>query len=165
MRPTQMELAKRVKWAMMFIVLVAMILIRPFGNLVLSLLFGAFIVAFPFWLEKFVRTKAIPYIDSLNRSETRYNEDFPVELRVTIWAFVGVVIGAFWTILVPLIFVLPLWVNWIARNIFSFERFSWGYWHWGWLVTFLLQYAVGFIAGWFNNEYDSFEDRFEYPNE
>lgn len=163
MRPTQMELEKRAKWAMILITLVAMILIRNFGNLVLTVFFGVFIVAFPFWLEKFIRTKAIPYLDSLNRSETKYREDFPIDLRITIWAFVGVIVAAFWTVLVPGVFVLPLWISWIARGWFGFERLGWGHWQWGWMVAFLFQYLIGFVVGWFKNEYDSFEDRFEYP--
>lgn len=163
MRPTQMQLEKRAKWAMFVITLIAMVLLRNFGNLVLTVFFGLFIVAFPFWLEKFIRTKAIPYLDSLNRSETKYREDFPTELRVTIWVFVGVIAAAFWTVLVPAIFVLPLWISWVARSWFGFERLGWGHWQWGWMVAFLLQYIINFIAGWFQNEYDSFEDRFEYP--
>ena len=163
MRPTQMELEKRLKRAMVVIVLVAMVFLRDFGNLMLTVFFGLFIVVFPFWLEKIVRTKAIPYLDSFNRSETKYREDFPTELRITIWAFTAVITAAFWSVLIPAIFVLPLWISWIARSWFGFERLGWGNWQWGWMVAFLLQYIVSFIAGWFQNEYDSFEDRFEYP--
>ena len=165
MRMTQMELEKRTKWILALIALVTMVLIWDFGNLVLTVALVLFIVVFPFWWEKCVRTKLIPYVDSLNKSETRYREDFPTELKVTIWLVVGVVAAAFWTVVVPLIFVLPLWVGYLARNLLGFERLYWGYWQWGWMIAFLVQYLVNFFVGWLKNEYDSFEDRFEYPNE
>lgn len=163
MRPTQMELEKRLKWVLFGLVVLTMILLWDFGNLVLTVSFGFFIIVFPVWLDTLVRTKLIPYLDTLNRSETKYREDFPIQLKVTIWLVVGVIAAAFWTVIVPFIFVLPLWIGYVARNVFGFERLSWGHWHWGWMIGFMIQYLVGFMIGWFKNEYDSFEDRFEYP--
>lgn len=164
MRPTQMELQKWIVWIMVVIGIVAMVLLRNFGNLVLTLFFGLLIVIFPFWLDSQVRFKLVPFLDSLNKTDTRYSEDFPLWFRVTVWAFIGIIMSAVWTVLVPLVLALPLWIGWLARHVFKLERLGWGYWQYGWMIAFLVQYLVDFFAGYFFNEYEtSLEDKFEYP--
>ncbi|OGD83988.1 hypothetical protein A2572_00455 [Candidatus Collierbacteria bacterium RIFOXYD1_FULL_40_9] len=164
MRPTQMELQKWIVWLMIAIGVALMIVLRSFGNLVLSIFFGLVIVILPFWLDSLVRFKFIPFLDSLNKPESRYDEDFPLWLRVAIWAFVGITSAAIWTVLVPLIFALPLWIGSISRYLFGLERLGWRYWQWGWMIAFLIQYLINFFAGYMLNNYEhSLEDRFEYP--
>ena len=165
MRPNQMQLEKRIIWAMIGIGVVLMIALRSFGNLVLTISFGLTITILPFYLDTLVRFKLIPFLDSLNIPVSRYDENFSLRFRVSLWFFVGIVSAVVWTVLVPLIFALPLWIGSIARYLFQLERLGWGNWQWGWMVAFLIQYVINFFAGFMLNEYEhSLEDRFEYPN-
>lgn len=160
----QTDLEKRIMWTMIVLGVILMIVIRSFGNLVLSIFFGLTIVFFPFWLDTLVRFKLIPYLDSLNISNSRFDEEFPIGLKVLIWAFVGVAGSALWTVIVPLVFSLPLWVGSVARNLLGWESFRFfGTWHYGWMIAFLIQYIVNFFGGSVVGEESDISDRFEYP--
>lgn len=160
----QKDLQKRLIWAMVILGVVEMILIKSFGNLVLTIFFAAVILIWPFWLDSLTRFKLIPLLDSLNVSNSKYGEDFPFWMRVTIWVFVGIAGSALWTVIVPVIFSLPLWIGRIAVDTIGWHSFRfYGSWQYGWMIAFLMQYLINFIAGWMSNDSDDFSERFDYP--
>lgn len=163
MRPTQMQLEKWIKWSMVAIGIVLMLTLRSFGNLVLTIFFGLFIIAFPFWLDSLVRFKFIPYLDSLSNDEVN-DEEFSIGFRVWIWSFIGITMSAIWTVIVPLIFMLPLWIGRIAHGLFGVESMRLGVWQYGWMIIFLLQYLIDFYVGFMlRDDEGELSDRFEYP--
>ena len=169
MKPTQESLQRAILGVMAVLVLVMMVVLRELGNLILSIAFLLVLVVWPFWNGSLVRYKLIPYLDSLNEPKDeegvrhKSTEDFPLWLRVLIWAFVGIFMSGLWTIIVPGIFSLPLWISRLAQMIGWKSLFAAdGVWQFGWFIVFLVQYLLNFFAGFATSNDTEFYERFEY---
>lgn len=167
MNLTQENLQRTILGVMIFCVLVAIFVLRNVSNIALSIFLGLVIVVLPFWLDSLVRYRVIPWLDTLNESpESRRgdSDDFPLWLRVLIWAFLGIIMASAWTFVVPFIFGLHLWLGRIALAIgwkaFALTDVAWQY---GWLIVFLVQYVVSFGVGFMTSDDNVLEDRFAYP--
>ncbi|OGD83990.1 hypothetical protein A2572_00465 [Candidatus Collierbacteria bacterium RIFOXYD1_FULL_40_9] len=149
-----------------------LLVLRPvLGDIVFSLAMVVVLVVLPFWSDSLIRFRFIPWLDSLNenKDETlkpryeRQTEDFSLWIRVTIWAFLGLLLAWIWSYAVPALFGLPLWLGRLAGAIgWKSVHASDGVWQYGWMITFVACYLVDFFAGLLFLS-SSFADRFKYP--
>ena len=158
---SQKTLEKLVLALMVLIVLIILFLVRSAGNIVFSLVLAGVVIGLPFWLGSLVRYRLTPAIDSLNSDDQL--EDFPLYLRILIWAFVGIVLSLAWSYLVPLSFGLPLFYSRIAAVIgWKSLNMADGVWQYGWSIAFLAQYVMNLLMGFFSSDDTDFNDRFDY---
>jgi hypothetical protein len=99
----------------------------------------------PFVLDVKTRFYVIPWLDSLNETDDDSNrrshdvEYFPLWFRVVIWIFIGLFGSILWSVIIPFVLSLPLWIGRIGT--------SWGLnstltadnvWQYGWFILFML---------------------------
>lgn len=136
-----------------------------FRNALFAGVLGLGLLLLPFLLDPFVRHRITPWLDSLNES-SRSTEEFPLWLKILIWAFLGIVLAFAWSHLAPFVLGLPLWLGRIAVSIgWKSLAVTDGAWQFGWTLQFLVSYLLSFIVGWFMSDFDYLDDRFEYPTD
>ena len=160
----QMTLQKNVIRVMFALLVIFMIISRNMLNLVSFIVIGSSIIALPFWLDSLIRYHFTPWIDSLNIPNGRY-DDFPLSMRVLIWAFLGFILSFLWSWIIPLLLGLPLWIGRLISYMgwHSLQMNDWR-WQYGWMIAFLVQYLVNFGAGAAAGEETDIEQRFDYPD-
>lgn len=167
---SQKKLESIILGVVVFFALLILVTRPILGDVVLSI--GLFLVLIvpPFWVDSLIRFKFIPWLDSLNENKEelaknrydRQTEDFALWIRVTIWAFLGVLLAWIWSYFVPGVFALPLWIGRLAGAIgWKSLLSSDGVWQYGWMIVFLVQYLIDFFAGLMMSS--DFKERFKYP--
>lgn len=170
---TQKTLERIVLGVILAVALVVLFFMHELLNWLVSVVLAVAILLLPFWVDTLIRFKFIPFIDSLNESgngeggRRGYYEDFPLWLRVLIWVFLGIVLTLSWSIIVPALFDLHLWLGRLAMSIgWRSIRTADGVWQWGWSVIFIGCYLVNFVAGQLISPRETdFTDRFDYPDD
>lgn len=169
MNLTQKQLQGAVLGFMAFLVLAAALVLKDVRNVVELVLFVLILVVPPFWLDTLTRMKFNPLVDSLNK-KTNQVENFPLWMRVLIWLFVAAIASFMWSLIIPWLLELPLWIGRLAMNMgWKSMSATDGKWQYAWQLIFLGQYFVNFIWGWaratMNYNADKFANRFDYPDE
>ncbi len=166
---TQQKLQYWILGFMAVVVVVGLFFLRDVRIVSLSILIALFLVLLPFRWDPFVRSLFTPFIDSINeriaakKSERITSDNFPLWMRVMIWAFMGIVMSLVWSWLAPTLLSLPLPIGKLAMDAgWKTLAATDGKWQYVWTLVFLGQYLANFFIG-IMKSFDTFKNHFRYP--